>query len=88
MQPDFEKFGADIYVAGHEHSLQHVQLGSRLHQFVSGAGSEVTPVKNDGISKFAMSSHGFYTVSINKDGALFQAVDHEGKILYETLLKK
>lgn len=88
LQPDFEKSGADIYIAGHEHSLQHVQLGTKLHQFVSGAGSEVTPVKEDGISRFALAAHGFFTVSINKDGALFQAVDHEGKIQYETLLKK
>ena len=88
LLPDFEQSGADIYIAGHEHSLQHVQLGSKLNQFVSGAGSEVTPVKNDGISKFASASHGFFTVSINKEGALFQAIDHEGKILYETLLKK
>ncbi|MFN6373727.1 MAG: metallophosphoesterase [Chitinophagia bacterium] len=86
--PDFENGGVDVYMAGHEHSLQHIQLGAKLHQFVSGAGSEVTPVKDDGKSKFARSAHGFYTVSINKDGALFQAVDHEGKILYETLLKR
>lgn len=88
LQPDLEKSGADIYIAGHEHSLQHVLLGSQLHQFVSGAGSEVTPVKDDGRSKFARSAHGFFTVSINKDGAFFQAVDHEGKIIYENLLKK
>jgi tartrate-resistant acid phosphatase type 5 len=88
FQPDFEKAGVDLYMAGHEHSLQHIQLSKGLHHFISGAGSEVTPVKNDGFSKFAAASHGFFTVSINKEGALFQAVDQEGKILYETLLKK
>jgi predicted phosphodiesterase len=88
FKPSFEKGGVDIYVAGHEHSLQHAKLGDKLHQFISGAGSEITPVKNDGISTFAKSAHGFMTVSINKEGCLFQALDHQGQIVYTTLVKK
>lgn len=88
FKPSFEKGGVDLYIAGHEHSLQHAKLGDKLHQFVSGAGSEITPVRNDGVSTFAKSAHGFMAVSISKEGCLVQAIDHEGRIIYSTVVKK
>ncbi len=86
--PLLQEGGADIYMSGHEHHLQHDQLTKKIHHFISGAGSEITPVTNNKLTKFVSASHGFFTVSINKEGCLFQAIDHEGKILYTTVLKK
>jgi hypothetical protein len=47
----FEDAPIDLFVSGHDHSLQHVEIdhaGVR-HQLVSGAGAQRTPVKRFGL---------------------------------------
>ncbi|RAW00014.1 metallophosphoesterase [Pseudochryseolinea flava] len=87
LQPLLVKYSVDAYLAGHEHSLQHMQVGDVDH-FVSGAASERTPVKMLPISKYSASEYGFMLFSILPDKALVQVIDHEGKIIYRTELLK
>src|ERR1044071_7103589 len=39
------KHNVDIYLAGHEHNLQHIAPKGTLHHFISGSASERTPAK-------------------------------------------
>jgi hypothetical protein len=79
----------DVYLSGHDHSLQHLATPGFTQQFISGAGSEVTPV-TAGIpySRFEASEYGFMYFSIDQKRLNAKIIDHTGKILYQTTLRK
>lgn len=89
LSPVFAKYKVDIYLSGHDHSLQHLKPEGVTHQFISGAGSELTQV-TEGIpySRFQASDHGFMCFAINKDKINVKAINAIGKVLYQTELKK
>jgi tartrate-resistant acid phosphatase type 5 len=89
MADVFEKHKVDIYLSGHDHSLQHLKPAGYTHQFISGAGSELTPVTS-GIpySRFQASEHGFMYFAINADTVSVKAVNVTGAVIYETKLTK
>lgn len=90
FQPLFEKYKVDAYFAGHEHDLQHQKPeGIYTNHFVSGAGSEVRPIKTRLAStKFAESMPGFMAVSVTQSIMLIQVVNNEGQVIYETMVEK
>ena len=85
----FEDNKVDIYLSGHEHSLQHLKPDGYTHQFISGAGSELTGV-TAGISysRFQAPEHGFLYFSLDPARINVKAINVEGEILYETELTK
>ncbi|RKR84581.1 calcineurin-like phosphoesterase family protein [Mucilaginibacter gracilis] len=85
----FEQHKVDVYLSGHEHSLQHLKPEGYTHQFISGAGSELTPV-TAGVSytRFAASENGFMYFSIDSNTLNVKAINLEGKVLYQTAIKK
>lgn len=85
----FEEHKVDVYLSGHEHSLQHLKPEGYTHQFISGAGSELSPVKT-GIpySRFQASENGFMYFSMDSKRLNVKAISHTGKMLYETELTK
>lgn len=88
LEPLLQKYGVDIYLTGHEHSLQHIQKGN-LHHIVSGAASEKTAVTMTGGTEFAASAYGFFSFSVLPDKILVQAIGDDGKVLYQkTIVKK
>jgi tartrate-resistant acid phosphatase type 5 len=88
LQSLFEKYKVDGYLAGHEHSLQHMLAADGIHHFISGAASEKTPAKMLPQSKFAASEYGFMLFSATRDAITVQVIDHRGTILYKTVIKK
>jgi hypothetical protein len=88
LEPMFEKYKVDAYLAGHEHSLQHTGPIRTVNHFVSGAASERTPVKMIPNAKFMASEYGFMLFSVTPAGVLVQVVDFKGNILYVTTLNK
>lgn len=79
----------DVYFCGHEHSLQHIKPETGLtNYFISGAGSEVTPIQKLSNAKFAVSQSGFLAVSISNDVANFQFIDSKGSRIYFTEIRK
>ena len=85
----FDQYKVDVYLAGHEHHLEYVKPQGATHYITSGAGSEVRPVKLlPGIGKFAAAQAGFVTFSILPHNLLLQFIDHQGKILYASEIKK
>jgi len=87
MKPLFEKYSVDVYLAGHEHKLQHLESGKTQH-FISGAASEKTPVKLIPESKMAASGYGFMVFSVKSNERLVQTVNYRGEIIYASNIKK
>lgn len=85
----FEDHKVDVYLAGHDHSLQHLKPAGVTHQFITGAGSELTPVtQGTQYSKFQASENGFMYFSVSADKLAVKAINHQGKVLYNTTLSK
>jgi predicted MPP superfamily phosphohydrolase len=85
----FEDYKVDVYLSGHDHSLQHLKPAGFTHQFISGAGSELTPVSS-GIpySRFQASENGFLYFSMDAKRLNVKAINVQGTVLYETELAK
>jgi tartrate-resistant acid phosphatase type 5 len=86
----FEDHKVDVYLSGHEHSMQHLKPEKRYtHHFISGAGSEISTVtKGVPFSRFEAAENGFMYFSLDRKRLAVKAINHEGKVLYETLLTK
>lgn len=85
----FEEYKVDVYLSGHEHSLQHLKPNGYTNHFVSGAGSDLTDVSaNIPYSKFQASENGFMYFSLDSNRLNVKAINHLGAVLYETELKK
>ena len=85
----FEDHKVDVYLSGHEHSLQHLKPEGITHQFITGAGSELTAVTpNIPFSRFQASEHGFMYFSIDEKRLNLKAISYTGALLYETQLTR
>ncbi|TDH21583.1 acid phosphatase [Segetibacter sp. 3557_3] len=78
----------DIYLSGHEHSLQHLTPTNKAEHFISGAGSEKTPAILVNDSRMAASQYGFMVFSATAKEMMVQVVDHTGRVFYRTSIKK
>ena len=89
LEKVLKKHEVDVYFAGHEHDLQHIQNPSyKTHHIISGAGSEVRPTGKMEYSLFAESQHGFTAASATKEQLLIQFINHEGEVIYKYSIKK
>jgi hypothetical protein len=88
LKPLFDKYGVDVYLAGHEHSLQHLIADGKTQHFISGAASEKTAVHLIPESKMVASAYGFMVFSITAKQLLVQTIDANGKIIYSTSIEK
>lgn len=87
LEPILTKHNVDVYIAGHEHDLQHNQIdGQRLVHIVSGGGSEVRPVGRYPFTQFAKSTGGFVAVSLNDQKMALNFIDHQGEVIYHHAL--
>lgn len=88
LKPMFDKYKVDVYLAGHEHSLQHMQSAGNMHHIISGAASERTPARLIENSLLSASDYGFFVFSVTGNELLFQALNDTGKIIYSYTIKK
>jgi hypothetical protein len=88
LKPLLDQYGVDVYLSGHEHSLQHLKPAGKTNHFISGAASEKTPAQLVEESKMAASEYGFIVFSITSKGIMVHAMDEAGKIIYTTEIKK
>jgi hypothetical protein len=80
-----EEHGVDVYIAGHEHDLQHIKPpGKTVDHFVSGAGSEVRPTGEIEGTQFARSIQGFLVIEITQSQLGLSFMDRNGDIIYRT----
>ncbi len=89
FKPIFDKYKVDAYICGHEHNLQYIKPEGNTHYFVTGAGSETTPViKYPEIGKYALSINGFMVFSLTHNSMLVQIIDENGRLLYKDAIEK
>ena len=89
LKPLFDKYGVDVYLTGHEHSLQHLKAAdSKTQHFISGAASEKTPVHQIPESKMVASEYGFMLFSVTSDQITVQTINDKGKVIYKTNISK
>jgi len=79
----------DIYLAGHDHNMQHIKPESGVHFFISGGGGarlyKVTP---DERSLFAHSANGFAVIEADASELKVRFIDKDSKQLYEYAIRK
>ena len=89
VKPMLEKYHVQLYLAGHEHDLQHQKPeDSYVEYIVSGAGSETRPTSKSKITEYANDVSGFALLSINSDSLKINFIDYEGNIIYRGLKKR
>jgi acid phosphatase len=79
--PLLKQYQVQAYFNGHDHNLQHLQVGT-VNLFDSGAGSLARPVFKTKYTRFAKGCSGFTTVSLKADTMKVQLIDYRGNILY------
>jgi hypothetical protein len=79
---------ADIYLAGHDHDMQHLKPEGGLHFFVSGTGGKIRGIRRGPRSLFAQSALGFAVLEANGASLKITFIEDSLKPLYEYMLKK
>jgi len=89
LKPIFDKYNVDAYICGHEHNLQYIKPAGNTHYFVTGAGSETTPViQYPEIGKFALSTNGFMVFSLTVQSMMVQMLNEKGRLLYTNTITR
>ena len=79
--PLLKQYQVQAYFNGHDHNLQHLQVGT-VNLIDSGAGSRARPVFKTKYTKFAEACSGFTTVSLQADTMKVRLIDYRGRLLY------
>lgn len=81
---------ADVYFAGHHHSLQHLKKVDGVSLFIAGGGGAVPYEVDAGSARkeFARSDYGFAAIEITAETFGVTFVDKDSKTLYQTTLAK
>lgn len=78
---------ANVYLAGHEHDLQHLRPEDGVHFVIAGGGgASIRPVNPGPRTLFAKSSFGFAVFDCTESALKLSFVDADGKVRYETTL--
>ena len=80
---------ADIFLAGHDHDLQHLKPEGGVHFFVSGGGGAGIRQPRPGPrSLFAKGVHGFSVLEADAKELKVRFFDRDLSLLYEYVLRK
>jgi predicted phosphodiesterase len=82
------KARADIYLAGHDHDMQHLKPEGSLHFFVSGSGGKKRSIRAGPRSLFARSALGFTVLEADKTSLKVVFIEKNLSPVYEYTLKK
>lgn len=84
--PLFQQYGVDLYLAGHDHDLQHLEFAGHLTSYVGsgGGGANLYPEASAeaGRGPFFDEVHGFSHLEVQSNMMTFRHVDTNGNILH------
>ncbi|KEO75489.1 metallophosphoesterase [Anditalea andensis] len=83
----FRESGVDLYISGHDHSLQYLEKDG-LRQIVSGSASEVTASASLPYTQFTASEAGFMLFALSSDKIQFDIINKNGVTLYHGEIDK
>jgi tartrate-resistant acid phosphatase type 5 len=78
---------AHVYLAGHDHDMQHLKPEGSLHFFVAGSGGKLRPIQPGPRSLFAKSANGFAVMDVGPDTLSMTFVGVGGETLYRYEMK-
>lgn len=83
--PLFTKYKVDLYLAGHDHNLQHLEIPGYPTSFcVSGGGGQLTyALLRDDRGPFAARTYGYTTLHFTLETATIAFFNSDGKKLHE-----
>jgi acid phosphatase len=88
IEPLLEKYCVQVYLAGHEHDMQHLRVGA-INYFCSGAGSQTRPTSKDDRTLFSLGdTGGFLAVKITPADFEGRFIDYTGKEVYAVTLPR
>jgi tartrate-resistant acid phosphatase type 5 len=81
---------ADIYLAGHYHSMQHLVPVNGVNFFIAGGGgaSAYDVGKADSVTKFVTKEHGFAVLDVTDTTFAVRFIDEHDHQLYMATLRK
>jgi tartrate-resistant acid phosphatase type 5 len=84
--PLFRKYRVDLYMAGHDHDLQHLEFeGHPTSFFLSGGGgADLYPLKVDPAQRgpYAQKVYGFSHIAVTQRGMTLRHLDQNGGTLH------
>ena len=84
--PLFRKYGVDLYMAGHDHDLQHLEFeGHPTSHFLSGGGgADLYSLKVDPAQRgpYGQKVYGFSHISVTRQLMTLRHLDQNGNILH------
>lgn len=84
--PLLRKYKVDLYMAGHDHDLQHLEFeGHPTTHFLSGGGgADLYTLKVGGLERgpYAQEVHGFSHLSVTRKALELRHLDADGRLLY------
>jgi acid phosphatase len=88
LLPILQKNGAHAYIAGHEHTVQHLKPVGGVHLFVNAAGGQGARQAAPGPrTLYSASFYGFTVIDAGPDELRLRFVDTEAKTQYETAIQ-
>lgn len=80
--PLFQKYGVDLYMAGHEHHYERPVNVNGVHYLVSGAGGKLDTPSRGGIEGNGLiKQNHFMLFEIAPEGLKYQTISSQGQIL-------
>jgi hypothetical protein len=80
---------ADVFIAGHDHDMQHLRADDGVHFFVAGgAGAGLRPPKPTPRTIYAQAVHGFAVLEIKPTAFTVRFVDVNQSELYSYTIEK
>ena len=84
--PLFRKYKVDLYMAGHDHDLQHLEFAGHptTHFLSGGGGADLYVLRIDGLERgpYAQEVHGFSHLSVTRKSLELRHLDSDGHLLY------
>lgn len=87
LEAYFKELGVDLYISGHDHSLQYLEKDG-IRQIISGSASEVTPSKELPYTKFTASEAGFILFALDAKKIQFDIINKQGRTIYQGEIEK
>ena len=83
--PLFTQYHVDMYVCGHDHDLQHLEMPNDLTSYilVGGGGQGIRPMRVDVRGPFSKSSYGFAAINFTPEAMTVRLVSKDGDVLHE-----
>ena len=89
LQPLLDKHSVDVYICGHIHNFQHIQVpSSKVDYIVNSSASQSRPVVPVEGGLFGSPEPGFSLGTVKETDLVITFVNKEGKIIYQYARKK